>query len=759
VSTGLPLFLSILVPLGFCSGFILLLLAFYKTPKGRLDAWIHHRLDRWAFFIEDLGSSHRRQLALASFLGLFLEMLMIRWVSAEIPVFAYFKNLILISCFLGFGVGCYLARRRVNIVAFMGPLVLLTTLARLPWQPVHNAIRHLPTFLGETTDTLVWDVISVPLHGYGAMFVGIAFVMVIVALVTFFFIPVGQIVGWYLEKGANITAYTVNLLASLGGIVVYTLLCFLYQSPAMWFALAGAIVLLLTWRARQTRWPCLIAFALCILLLNIGPSKPAVELWSPYQKITLVPHPDAETPTSWELQTNDSWHQEMFDLSPSFVQTHPALFQKIPAEYNAYNIPYRFYQNPPSVLVLGSGTGNDVAAALRGGAGSVEAVEIDPLILKLGRKLHFEKPYQSPRVHVELQDARSYIQNSTDHFDVIVFSLLDSHTTASEYSNIRIDNYVYTIEAMRAARQLLRPDGIFIVKFWVQTPWIARRLYGLVSTAFGQPPVYLWVADPRYPKRGSFFIAGSNQRIRAALSDPGLRSYLNDDVSLSTQPVTLTTDDWPNFYQRQPGIPLNVIVAASFLILLWLLFLRQIGMNVRSLEWHFFFLGAGFMLLEAQTVSRAALLFGTTWVVNVVVVSGVLLLIVIANVLTQWVPNICVAFMYLGILLSLIVGYVVPTERLFFPSLGLRVLATVLLFCLPIFFAGLIFIRSFAAAGFSSRALGSNLFGALVGGLCELLSLWTGTRSLLIVAALFYTASWIMLQSSPLPDPIGVNHR
>jgi hypothetical protein len=182
-------------------------------------------------------------------------------------------------------------------------------------------------------------------------------------------------------------------------------------------------------------------------------------------------------------------------------------------------------------------------------------------------------------------------------------------------------------------------------------------------------------------------------------------------------------------------------------------------MNVRSLEWHFFFLGAGFMLLEAQTVSRAALLFGTTWVVNVVVVSGVLLLIVIANVLTQWVPNIPVASMYLGILLSLIVGYVVPTERLFFPSLGLRVLATVLLFCLPIFFAGLIFIRSFAAAGFSSRALGSNLFGALVGGLCELLSLWTGTRSLLIVAALFYTASWIMLQSSPLPDPIGVNHR
>jgi hypothetical protein len=62
--------------------------------------------------------------------------------------------------------------------------------------------------------------------------------------------------------------------------------------------------------------------------------------------------------------------------------------------------------------------------------------------------------------------------------------------------------------------------------------------------------------------------------------------------------------------------------------------------------------------------------------------------------------------------------------------------------CLPVFFAGIVFIRSFALEGFRSEALGSNLLGALMGGLLESLSMWTGIRSLLIVAGLLYLASW-----------------
>ena len=74
----------------------------------------------------------------------------------------------------------------------------------------------------------------------------------------------------------------------------------------------------------------------------------------------------------------------------------------------------------------------------------------------------------------------------------------------------------------------------------------------------------------------------------------------------------------------------------------------------------------------------------------------------------------------------------------------MKIVAATVVLCLPVFFAGIIFIRSFAAAGFRGEALGSNLFGAMVG-ILESASLWTGIRFLLVIAALLYLASWIAL--------------
>lgn len=752
MSNTVALSLSLLAVFAIFGISIFILLGFYGAASSRISLWVQRRFGAWEFTPLDLGGFRWSHLAIASLFSLFLEMLMIRWISAEITVFAYFKNFILIACFLGFGVGCYFSRRRINIVAFLGPLLLLTLLLKLPWPPLRMAVQHLPSYIGATSETFVWDLFSVPLQGYKALVAGIALILVVDVLVTLLFVPVGQMVAWYLEqKNAGIKGYTVNVLAGLAGLGLYTSLCFLYQPPVTWFAFAGVMLVMLVWRFKRGRWASLAGFAVCLALVSLPPAKPASELWSPYQKITLVPHPSAEAPISWELRTNESWHQEMLNLSPQFVAGHPELFKSVPIEFNAYNIPYRFYPDPPAVLVLGAGSGNDVAAAVRNGAGRVVAVEIDPLILKLGREFHFEKPYDSPRVHVVVDDARSYIQNSQEKFDVIVFSLLDSHTLASHFSNIRLDNYVYTLEGLRAARRLLNPDGVFILKFWVDTPWIAGRLFGLVSEVFGEAPVDLKAVQFNYTTPGRFFIAGSRQRIQAALADPELRNYLRDDPSVKIEKVSVTTDDWPNFYQREPGIPLNIMIAASFLLLLWLLFLPRTGTHLHSLRRHFFFLGAGFMLLEAQIVSRMALLFGTTWLVNAVVVGGVLLLIVAANLAVERVPRLPYSLAYAGILLSLAVGYLVPMDRLFLSSVWLRAVLAIMVLCLPVFFAGLVFIRSFAASGFDSQALGSNLFGALVGGLLELLSGWTGIKSLLLVAALLYLASYLALRN-PQPE-------
>ena len=726
---------------------VFLMLGFYQQgSSSRLIRWVRHLAKAWEFSPSRVGGFSWVQLGLASLLSLFLEMLMIRWVAAEVSAFAYFKNVVLIGCFLGFGLGCYFCQRSINLLAFVFPMSLLVVLIKLPWPALRLVVQQIPYLIAPTSEIVLWGIHDVS-AGFFGFLSAILLIVLLFALVAFVFVPLGQIVGWSLESAGNgILAYTVNVLASLVGVFLYAFLCFLYQPPAVWFAFSGIAAVILLWKVPRLRWTAAVAFLLCVSFVSLGPRKPSRELWSPYQKITLSPSPDAQHPITYELLTNDNWHQQILNLSPEFTATHPELFRTVPVEWNAYNIPYHFYPRPPSVLVLGAGTGNDVAAAVRNGAGRVVAVEIDPLILGIGRKLHFEKPYESPRVETVLDDARSYIQNSHGKFDVIVFSLLDSHTTASYYSNIRIDNYVYTLESLQAAKRLLQPDGIFIIKFWVQTPWIAGRLYTLVKTVFQQSPVDVNAATSDYTTTGRFFIVGSQPRIHQAMADPGLRSFLSNNQTIKKSGVSMTTDDWPYFYQRDRGVPLSFVVLSLVLVVFCWQLLRRTGTDLASLHWHFFFLGAGFMLLEAQIVSKMALLFGTTWLVNSVVVGGLLLLIVAANILIAKVPHFRCSVAYAGIFVSLTVAYLIPLETFFFPSIWLKACSATAVLCLPVFFAGLVFIRSFAAANFSGEALGSNLFGALVGGLLESVSYWTGIKSLLVLAAILYGASWLALR-------------
>ena len=92
--------------------------------------------------------------------------------------------------------------------------------------------------------------------------------------------------------------------------------------------------------------------------------------------------------------------------------------------------------------------------------------------------------------------------------------------------------------------------------------------------------------------------------------------------------------------------------------------------------------------------------------------------------------------------------FTVPIEKLFFDSWLLRAALATLVLCSPVFFAGIIFVSSFARAGFRGSALGSNLFGSLIGGLLESSSLWFGLKSLTILAAILYAGSAIFLRRS-----------
>src|SRR5207237_8531917 len=121
----------------------------------------------------------------------------------------------------------------------------------------------------------------------------------------------------------------------------------------------------------------------------------------------------------------------------------------------------------PPALVVGSGTGNDVAGALRNGSRAVDAVDIDPAILEIGRREHPERPYDSLRVSIYVTDARRFLKRSTARYDLILFGLLDSHTQFSDYSNMRIDNFAHTEQSFREAMRHLNPKGVVLLRFAV----------------------------------------------------------------------------------------------------------------------------------------------------------------------------------------------------------------------------------------------------------------------------------------------------
>ena len=738
------------------------------TARERLFEWFG-RVD-----LDGLGGFRLLRLALISLVSLYLELLLIRWVSSEIRVFAFFKSLVLIACFLGFGLGCYLTRARIQLAYALVPLLALVLLIELPWGSLRQIVAALSDQIGWLSDIHIWAMahfkssLAIRIAASG---VAVAIILALFGLIAVTFVPLGQLVGWYLERANDgVRAYSVNVAASLLGIWLYTMLCFLWSPPPLWMALFGIGLAAFVWPQRSLRLPVLASAAVLLLVMVLGlrkaqwwaedwrgtPSELPAGMtaghpekhWSPYQKLSVIPLLYEGRPVSYLLNTNDSWYQRLVDLSAETVARHPELYRDTPLPFHQYNLPYRFFPNPPRVLIAGAGAGNDASSAVRNGAGQVVAVEIDPMIVKLGRRLHFEHPYQSDRVEVRVDDARAYVQRAVragERYDLIVFSILDSHTTSSYYTNIRLDNYVYTVEALQSVRQLLAPSGLFVMSFSGARPWFAGRLHAIVSEAMGAPPLML--QDGMY-----YFVAGDSTRIAGALAaDTALARFVATHKDPPLEAATVSTDDWPYLYQQHRGIPLIVWLLSGGLIGVCLLAIRRFKRSEEPFLWHFFFLGAAFMLLEVQIISKTALLFGTTWLVNSIVITALLCFILLANLVVQRTARFPRAAAYGGLFLTLALAYFVPPEALFFDSRVLRALAVAGVYCSPVFFAGLVFISSFRAIGFRAEAFGANLLGSLLGGLLESASYATGIRALVLLAAVLYFASALSASRAGAP--------
>jgi spermidine synthase len=695
-----------------------------------------HRLDtearEQARFLDGIAP---RWLDLAIFgsaaLSLLLELAVIRWQSAVFEFFAFYKNFSLLACFAGLGLGYALGKRdHLPLVTSIPMLVWLFALLiglRFGMPEQHVAFLNAMPLLEQAAMG------SQRVKTLSQAFAVYYFLSVIFILTALVFVPVGQLCGRLLERREKLRAYGLNLLGSILGVLASFALGALWTPPMVWFALC--FVGLLPFYAR--RWPSLLlgfGASLAGLVVLAWPVSPLWgRVYTPYQLLEIGRQPEGLL----LIRAAGTYYQRVHDLSVS--NRNVEAVPRLRSTRGYYDLPYRVFGAPAEVAIVGAGTGNDVAAALRNGAVSVDAIEIDPVILMAGRDGHPERPYQDPRVRAIVNDARSFLRNTDRTYDMIVYGLLDSHTLLSHASSVRLDSFVYTVEGLREARARLKPGGALALSFSVFNDEVGRKIYLMLEEAFdGRPPL---VVNAGYDSAVVYLASsGRSPTAPADLSAFGfsdVTSYYGDAV-LKAEP---SRDDWPFFYMPRRVYPMSYVLMACQIGLMSLLLIGSLtGARPQFGHLSFFFLGAGFMLIETKGITELGLTFGNSWQVIGIVIVSILVMAFLGNVFVQrfklerpFVP-------YLLLLASLGVGFAVSAAG-GLPSTTWGRIGTAILATCPILFSGIVFSTSLAARGEISSIMAMNLMGAILGGLLEYNSLYFGFRFLYLIAAGVYLAA------------------
>lgn len=646
------------------------------------------------------GLALRGQLVLTAFLMLFIELALIRWLGANVLYLAYFSNVVLLGSFLGIGLGFLWTSRSSRSLFPLAPAALaaLIVLVRVLEVRVGIAGGSLIFFGLDTSGPPRWVVLPV-------VFVVVAAVMTCI----------GDGVARSFQRLANLDAYQLDLVGSLLGSVGFALLAFVRADPIVWGVIA-AIGLVVALRPRRLGQLALtvVPLGLALGFLTVE-SAEADTTWTPYYKVSTIP---IEGTGGLVARVNGI---------PTWLQ--------IPAVGNPiYETVYERIarDDPGDVLIIGAGSGNDVAVANARGAARVDAVEIDGHLLDLGRR-HPDRPYDDPRVVTHVGDGRAFLESTDRTWDTILLALPDSLTLLQGQSSVRLESYLFTEEAVESYRDHLAPGGTFAMYNYYREPWLVDRYAGTLEDAFGNAPC---VSD-----------ASANLSVLVASADPA--AVTCPDGELFRRPATTpdpATDDHPFPYLRSPSIPDFYVLSIAFMLGLSLIGVRALGGPLRGMRpfADLFFMGVAFLLLETKSVVQFALLFGTTWFVNALVFIGVLGSVLLAVAISKRVVIRRTGWLYVMLLASVALNWLVPGRVLLGLPFVPRLAVAVVLAFLPIFTANLVFASRFRDTVNSTAAFGANLLGAMVGGLLEYTSLLIGYRHLLLLVAALYGAAFVL---------------
>ena len=530
----------------------------------------------------------RLRLVFSSFLMLFVELALIRWITANNVYVTEATNFVLLASFLGIGIGFLNASSGRDYLRWT-PLALLALVAFVLEFPVvlHSGTGGPLIFSGVGQSRALPQPLSFAL----------VFLLTVAVMA-----GIGQGVARIFVRFRPLSAYRYDILGSIAGIALFSLLSFLDQPPVTWGIIAcGGLVIVLAPRVRIWQIVLLGAVVLLLTWQSVTPR----EMWSPYNKLTL--HKRHGNSVLF-ISANNIPYQGIHPLSA------------IRKNKQFYLLPYQHVPRASlgNVLIIGAGNGNDVAVALSEGARHVDAVEIDPLLVQIGRQYHPAHPYQSPRVTVHIGDGRQYIQDTHQHYNLILYALPDSLTALTGQGGIRLESYLLTSEALAAARAHLAPGGTFAM-YNYYAPFVLNRYATTIQDAFGRDPC---------AQLGGFL----QGRRMAVLTVHPAGPVPNCTTFWHGTPVAPATDNRPFPYLASASIPAPYLWLLGAILLASLLLVRVTGGPLTRMRSYLdlAFMGAAFLLLETKSIVQFALLFGTTWFVNALVFAGVLVAVYLA---------------------------------------------------------------------------------------------------------------------------------
>lgn len=701
------------------------------------------------------------ELFALSFVALFFALTIERWFTFDLSPFAALQTIPLVVCLAGTSIGVWMRSER--LYNFMPASLLLAVLITL-------FVKQYGLCAGGYVSTALLNCAN----GFSAPPSSLLIVLSALLLCLIgpfgFATSLGSRLSRLTASYPPLTGYGTIVLGAFFSYLSFTLSSALCWTPAYQITAMVVTLVLLAGRALSPRFLMSAGLILAAgaMFSPLAKSAPEVarQYFSPYHKIALLSASRSDN-SAVTVVLDDSTQQILVPID-SETSSAPidAIHQKPSASYDALKtfqrLPFAF-KHPKDVLILNAGIGADLEEAVRQGAQSIDAVEIDPVLLKLGKR--YNPVYGSPSVHAQCQDPRDFVNNCHKKYDMIIAACQHFVRPIGLAAGPQ-QRYQYTQEFYKKCLSLLNPHGILLTSYsssQKDTGWLSDRIFATLKAASGITPSmvgrresdssgfspYLFAVAPSseaLSKCKENAIYGDHRRMLLAnetFADPMFDGYT---FPVSPGNARVATDDCPFIFFEPGTIDIFYISLVAILIAVVSLFGRPLILSTANVfvDWQVFLLNAALISMVLGSLPRLVTMYGSGWLTYAIIFGGILLIAWLAYysmrrpAATQY-----EIILYVGLFITLTLSCILPTQWL--ASLGVPGCLLIIFFTvMPMFRVLLILPAAYSEAEELAPLFALGLLGLSTGILLKYISFYLGQNSLLLISVVLFGFSCVL---------------